>query len=294
MTTESIARGKHQYLYMRQWPNGVASIDLVRHHDEMPAADHPVAPLARKHTTITDALILKWYDVHGPDSAWPIALHLGGPREGYTADWILQRYCYILDQMHDATHEEATPAPILIVEAEPVEETPEPPVIPATPVTPPPTEAAATRPPTPEKVPEEKPSALLPGFTPQFMRRKWNDETDKRMLDWVDVNGQNWRALARAMGGRRQGYSDDAVRNRYMRIKGIKSTKGRYVRGTPTRGPKWSETEDALITELYDAEKHNRWKMIAGRLGNDRTPAAVRLRAQRLGLFEYRGKFCPD
>ena len=114
------------------------------------------------------------------------------------------------------------------------------------------------------------------------------------MVVWIDKHGQNWRALARHMGGRSAGYSDDAVRNRFMRITGTKTTKGRFVRGTPKRGPKWARHEDELITRLYDSEQHNRWTHIAGLLGYDRTPAAVRLRAQRLGLFEYRGKYEPD
>ena len=305
MTTESTAGGKHQYLYMRHWPTGAVSIDLVRHHDEMPTAELPVAPRARTHSFMTDALIFKWFDVHGCNSAWDIALHLGGPTAGYTDAWVLQRYCWMVDEMCGSERDEATPAPMLIVDAEYATEVdpkkptvfigcapepepePDPPVTP----TPPPTEAPMTRPPTPEKdEKEEKDEATVVLPIQSFGRRSWTEEADDRINAWVGEHGQNWRALARHMGGRRAGYSDDAVRNRYMRIHGIKSTKGRFARGTPTRGPKWSTEEDRTITQLYDADHHNRWKYIASLLSTDRTPAAVRLRAQRLGLFEYKAK----
>ena len=293
---EITSRGKHHYLYLREFTTGALSIDLVKHHDEMPMATHLAAPRARTHTHVTDMLILKWYDVHGPESAWPIAMHLGGETEGYTDAWVLQRYCWILDQLSNAEHEEATPAPMLVAEAVPVVEpepepelVPEPPEPPVTP-TPPPTEATATRPPTPEKMDEPQVTLVV---RPSG-RRSWTPEADEKITAWITKNGQNWRALARHMGGRKNGYSDDAVRNRYMRIHGIKSTKGRFIRATPARGPKWDAHEDQVITQLYDAEQHNRWTHIASLLGTDRTPAAVRLRAQRLGLFEYRGKPDPD
>ena len=65
-------------LYLLRWPNSTLSIDLVKHHDEMPKVDHLLAPPANTHTWITDMLILKWYDTHGSESAWDIAIHLGG------------------------------------------------------------------------------------------------------------------------------------------------------------------------------------------------------------------------
>lgn len=300
---ETTQRGVHQYLYLRHWSTGAVSIDLVKHHDEIPEPVHPIAPYAKVHSVLTDALILKWFDMHGCNSAWDIALHLGGQPMGYTAEWILQRYCYIVDEVYESPRDEASVSPLLVVEAQyatevdpqkptvfigcgPPEshEPSEPELLPETP-TPPPTEPEETRPPTPEKPIID----IIVGG-----RRSWTPESDKLVLEWVEAHGQNWRALARYMGGRRVGFSDDAVRNRYLRIKKLKSTRGRFVRGTPTRGPRWTPTEDDMITQFYGEGQHNRWKHIAALLNTDRTPAAVRLRAQRLGLFEYRGKADPS
>lgn len=272
---------KPNSLYVLEWSNGTLSIDLVKHHDEMPKVDHLSAPSANAHTSLTDMLILKWYDTHGSESAWDIAIHLGGEVHGYTDAWVVQRYMYILDQIYGSGDEEAIPSPLFMLDA--THSTEMDPDKPSVTPTPPPTEVSETRPPTPEKLKLEKP------INPSG-RRKWTHEADERIREWVSKHGQSWRALARYMGGRMFGYSDDAVRNRYMRINGIKSTKGRFVRATPIRGPKWSADEDAIISNLYDISHHNRWVNIAAKLGTCRTPAAIRLRAQRLGLFEYADK----
>jgi len=274
MAREFKAEGEHTHLYMRQFSSGVLSIDLCAHLLELPEPDLPVAPLAREHSMLTDMMLLKWFDVHGCNSAWDVALHLGGPTKGYTDAWVLQRYCYIVDQLNESQAEEATPAPPFIVDAvhatkvDPRMPTvfigcsPEPEPEPELPATPPPTEPAETRPVTPEKQTEMEVCTEEPAEPPPppiirqrvqaalaSGRRKWTQEADEMILAWVGSHGQNWRALARHMGGRQTGYSDDAVRNRYMRITGIKTTKGRYVRGTPTRGPKWSQSEDEVITQ---------------------------------------------
>jgi len=257
------------YLYMRHWSNGVMSIDFEKHQEELPMVAHQSYPSACSHTILTDALILKWFDTHGSNSAWDIAIHLGGEPAGYTDAWIVHRYCYIVDQLGEL--EDVTPVPSEAAESVS-------------------SFTDDTRPPTPEKplpvtnIPER---VFVP---PRWRRRNWTQESDDKIKARVTTHGTNWRALARYMGGRALGYSDDAVRNRYMRIMGITTTKGRYVRATPKRGPKWSHEEDQTITHLYDSDQHNRWTQIAGHLGTERTPAAVRLRAQRLGLFEYRGR----
>jgi len=236
------------HLYLRSWPSGVLSIDLERHQAELPICAYAACPNAKTHTALTDALILKWFDTHGPGSAWDIALYLGGEKAGYTEAWVVHRLCYIVDQLyaHDAPKGGAICSPPFIVKA-----------------------CEGTRPHTPEK---------------NVGRANWSQASDEKLKLWVKSNGQKWRALARHMGGVAMGFSDDSVRNRHNRITGINVASGRSVRHTPVRGPPWSNEEDLAIKQLYSFRYRNIWKIIAGRLGNERTPAAVRLRAQRLGL----------
>lgn len=114
--------------------------------------------------------------------------------------------------------------------------------------------------------------------------------TDCLIFKYVDVHGPRWRALARSLGGRAAGYSDDVVRNRYIRIMAANGTP--YLppspRTTPPRKPdgpskSWTPAEDATIaTQLALTGKH--WEHIAQAFGGSRTPHAVRNRANRLGL----------
>jgi len=239
-----------QHLHLKLWPSGVLSIDFEEHQKEMPECIHTAFPSAKKHNALTDALILKWFDTHGPGSAWNIAIHLGGETAGYTEGWVVHRFCYIVDQIYASD----MPGEELISE---------PPFIEG--------ERSTVRPPTPEK---------------KAGRTNWTRASDERLKLWVSVNGHKWRALARHMGGVTMGFSDDCVRNRYQRIMGQHTTNSKCIRGAPVGGLRWSKEEDLIIEKLYNSGRGSMWTAIAASLSSDRTPAAVRLRAQRLGLLE--------
>lgn len=119
-------------------------------------------------------------------------------------------------------------------------------------------------------------------------RRRWMAHEDAKILNYVELHGHNWRALSRHMGGRDRGYSDDAIRNRYMRMAGAVGAtpvEGRFARRTPSRGAAWTKQEDLAITAAY-TNGCNSWSDLAHAVGTGRTPAAVKLRSQRLGLCE--------
>lgn len=142
----------------------------------------------------------------------------------------------------------------------------------------------------------------IPNFPPLNSRRIWTRDQDAQILAYVNSLGWNWRMIARVMGGRHEGFSDDSIRNRFLRLTGLKTTGGRYDRATPKRGVKWEQHEDAIILHAFEearvyAEAHGdvesnhktngvSFKGLVHRF-TDRTAAAIRLRAQRLGCFEY-------
>lgn len=114
--------------------------------------------------------------------------------------------------------------------------------------------------------------------------------TDFLIFKYVDVHGPRWRALSRSLGGRAAGYSDDAVRNRYIRIMAANGTPYQplLARTALPRKPLapfkvWTPSEDAVIASQL-AHVGTRWDQVAQALGGSRTPQAVRNRANRLGL----------
>lgn len=115
--------------------------------------------------------------------------------------------------------------------------------------------------------------------------------TDCLIFKYVDVHGPRWRALSRSLGGRAAGYSDDAVRNRYIRIMAANGTpyEPPSPRITPPRKPSapakiWTPSEDALIASQL-ALVGTQWDQVAQAFGGSRTTQAVRNRANRLGLM---------
>jgi len=135
--------------------------------------------------------------------------------------------------------------------------------------------------------------------TPTPHKRRHHDLlSDGIIVKWVDVHGPTWRALARSLGGRAGGWSDDVVRNRYIRI--FETLGGapykRRKRTSDCKKPdtaieKWTEEEDALLTDLFKTVPKRSgcpmgvpWKTIAKRFGGLRTQQAIRNRASRLGL----------
>jgi hypothetical protein len=119
--------------------------------------------------------------------------------------------------------------------------------------------------------------------------------TDGIICKWVDVHGSTWRSLARSLGGREMGWSDDTVRNRYIRIlEAVGNTQyPRRKRKADFKKPEtavqsWTRDEDTLLTELVGnyrtRERGVPWQQISLEFGGKRTRQAIRNRASRLGL----------
>jgi hypothetical protein len=114
--------------------------------------------------------------------------------------------------------------------------------------------------------------------------------TDALIYKYVDVHGPKWRALARSLGGRECGYSDDVVRNRYIRISEALGQPYQTTR-VRTKTPKkpdhiferWTETEDKMI-EVAINMHGTKWALIEPIFKGKRTQQAIRNRANRLGL----------
>ena len=128
-------------------------------------------------------------------------------------------------------------------------------------------------------------------------RRQHTLLTDAVLLKWVEIHGPTWRELARALGGRANGWSDDIVRNRYVRI--FEAACGlayeRRPRTPEYKRPdvateRWTEQEDQLLVKLLrEAPLGQRpgafpWKTIRKNFAGNRTQQAIRNRASRLGL----------
>lgn len=129
-------------------------------------------------------------------------------------------------------------------------------------------------------------------------RRNHTTITDALIIKWVDVYGPTWRDLTRSLGGRAEGWSDDMVRNRYIRLtEAINGTPYKRRSRTPNfKKPdvpmeKWTPAEDSLLTKLvtqyskYEpAVRQVSWRSIAKHFKGVRTQQAIRNRASRLGL----------
>jgi hypothetical protein len=154
-------------------------------------------------------------------------------------------------------------------------------------------------PPSPISCRSASPTDVIPPLlTPISGKRKHHSLlTDALICKWVDVHGPSWRDLARSMGGRADGWSDDVVRNRYIRI--VEELNGepyeRRKRRVGFKKPetaieKWTEEEDTLLVGLFRdvvttcARGGVPWSKIATRFGGLRTQQAIRNRASRLGL----------
>jgi len=127
------------------------------------------------------------------------------------------------------------------------------------------------------------------GKLPERCRRTHTIVTDMLIYKFVEVHGPRWRKLARSLGGRDHGYSDDVVRNRYIRIMDAMGTpyETQRVRTKTPRKPAfpvevWTDAEDALIVTGVSTYG-SKWAMIADYFQGARTPQAVRNRANRIG-----------
>ena len=176
------------------------------------------------------------------------------------------------------------------------------PAAPANPVAPPKPESPPTlpaaepaeKPAEPaEKQPAEKPAEPAEEQPAKIIvhrkRARHTILTDAIIIKYVDVHGPRWRELARTLGGRRAGYSDDIVRNRYIRVMeaiGTPYISTRARTDTPRkpaiRFGHWTPNDDARIFEgvrLFGTK----WADVAQHVGGSRTAQATRNRAHRIG-----------
>ena len=114
--------------------------------------------------------------------------------------------------------------------------------------------------------------------------------TDALIYKYVEVHGPYWRDLALSLGGRAFGYSDDAVRNRYIRIlaKMGRTYNPRFKRKSITKvsdtNRPWTPDEDVLLRNGIQ-QYGNKWSKIIPLLHYTRTWQAIRNRANRTGLI---------
>ncbi len=148
--------------------------------------------------------------------------------------------------------------------------------------------------PTPPFAPYEFTDAASPSAAPvdaltaAVRRFQHGERTDRLLLQAVERHGLKWRKIARHLGGRAAGWTDDVVRNRYIRICNARGTPyTRTIARTPS--PKksmverWTHADDELLRECVD-ELGTQWRLVADRFDGTRTQQAIRNRACRMGL----------
>lgn len=136
-----------------------------------------------------------------------------------------------------------------------------------------------------------RPQSPRPGKLARAKRRKHNADTDRQLLDFVEIHGHRWRAISRRMGGIAAGWSDDVVRNRFLRLMHHKGTPYKTQRArleTAAKAQKpvlaWTEEEDKLIEHAVQVHG-TAWQQVATYFQGLRTTQAVRNRASRAGLM---------
>jgi len=139
-------------------------------------------------------------------------------------------------------------------------------------------------------------------------RKEWKPEEDQQIIALVKVHGQKWRVIAAHLPGR----SDDAVRNRWNRVKEADADAPSHTSANGSAKPapsaltsqtkvealprneervervSWSRREDETILRLVN-ELGNRWNLIAVHLPG-RTEHAIRNRYSRLSSLASRGE----
>ena len=163
----------------------------------------------------------------------------------------------------------------------------------------------------------DPPTLLKPihlGARNALERKEWSSQEDQLILDGVVEFGCRWRKIAARLHGR----SDDAVRNRWNRLKGAANvgtndgssedmstkrktamaatpleTGGELSSGETKRVERlsWTHQEDAVIMSLV-SECGHRWNQIAKHLPT-RTEHAIRNRWHRLQKMHQVGALFP-
>ena len=159
-------------------------------------------------------------------------------------------------------------------------------------------------------LPEIQPMAYTPG-SHKRPRVQWSKDEDARLIAFHETHGPRWRSMSRELGSR----SDDAYRNRFLRINGqlggvdesddscsSSSSSSSFSRNTVETYKKrlkrrvWTIEEDTAIFSFIgsgqDPSSLTRWSELAPLLHN-RSPHAIRNRAYRLTEGIKRGNYVP-
>lgn len=140
------------------------------------------------------------------------------------------------------------------------------------------------------------PSGLSAALAPEPLKQKapraptsgcgkhgWTQEEDEHIISMVSTLGTKWSKVAAALPGR----TDDAVRNRYLRLKrkapggeADGATLDMTVTNATKKGDMWTTEEDATICDAVE-RLGQKWNPIAALLPG-RSPNAVRNRYLRV------------
>lgn len=288
-----------QHIYVVVLNNGVLNLDLLRLEEEMQAW----LPCEVSHEFVrVDDVILSFFDVYKGGRIYELTMALGGIDNGYDDEWVLRRFLFLVDRNSKCQTTDMAPSPpfssIQLMDTELLKT--------ALKVYVPSDDDWGKGKGEGKESQERESTSPLPmrnhskarATTPSPMRHvRWTDAKDHYLIRLVE-EGTSWRDTARALGGREAGFSDDAVRNRHTRLEKVGMAMPRLQRRRKhnvsiPRGPIWTEHEDTLLAEAFfqhkfDPErKRPLWDLVALACGPRRTPASVRLRAQRLGVVKY-------
>ena len=112
-------------------------------------------------------------------------------------------------------------------------------------------------------------------------RKDWSADEDETILLGVRELGPRWRTIAARLPLR----SDDAVRNRWLRLRGKvepnNAPRASRAMRDEQRRVGWSTNEDAIILQAV-ADVGNKWGLIAKMLPSERTEHAIRNRHARI------------
>ena len=113
-----------------------------------------------------------------------------------------------------------------------------------------------------------------------------NAETDAKLFELYSKYGPLWRTISAEMGGHFSSFSEDACRNRVIRVlqKHGKEFVPSVERRRPTRPVlrgKWTKTEDELLFTLMIKKGYSDWEDLIKNFPG-RTKQALRNRSQRI------------
>tara|TARA_B100001057_G_scaffold489399_2_gene575570 strand:- start:315 stop:758 length:444 start_codon:yes stop_codon:yes gene_type:complete len=112
-------------------------------------------------------------------------------------------------------------------------------------------------------------------------RFEYTDDVDDRILELVKIHGRKWRFIAAKLDNV---ISDDAIRNRYMRLLGITpKPSGRHSPSNSVSRRHWSEEEDEQLARAVQ-QYGMKWDQIRTFEFPERTRQSLRNRAQRMGF----------